>query len=181
MIPSTDTAESRILDLYGKCYMIYDDARCPWKTYKDNLPEFVREKPILDIGCGRDDGLAKILLRAGASSYHGVDIDSSAIAACKRDFPQHTFSCDDPRYVLAHLSEPHMMVSSGFFDLSIIDHRQYAQTLIQAIFKQTPVGWHTIHSSWNFSSWFHSSFKKEGFIPVRRGLDESFGIYRRRR
>ena len=182
------TQQDRVDEALKSCRRIDDDtvktfiAFC--KHYGHDLGYIVQGKPVLDIGCGKNGGLCDFVLEQGATSYTGVDIDAIAVNFSRCVEPRGTFIWDDPIHILSTLKEPHVVVSAAIFDPCILPDDAYNKKLIEAIVRQTPVGWHTAHWGGDLYE-FVRYFTNAGFIETSESLcintgykgRELFGVY----
>lgn len=158
--------ETRIKEVLSKCNNSYIDSTQFWPYYKESIRKYVAGQDILDIGCGRNGGLAKIVYELGAKSYTGIDIDHEFIEQSKKLTPNGEFICDDPIYVLDNIKTKPLIMSSGLFELDIVLlDRGYAKRLIKAIYNATAPGQVTIHT-YAYPDDFHETFLSEGFESV---------------
>ncbi|MCX6750310.1 MAG: hypothetical protein NTZ83_02550, partial [Candidatus Pacearchaeota archaeon] len=144
-----ETPQDRVDALLGdrfevKCSDFYDEARTPWLAvkdmFKDDLEKILSGKKVLEIGPGYDAGLSRMVFELGALSYLGVDINKDAVTTSRAKTPQGEFVFDDSLYIIKSLKEPHLIISSGVFDTTILRDRAYIEELVRAISDKTPSG-----------------------------------------
>jgi 2-polyprenyl-3-methyl-5-hydroxy-6-metoxy-1,4-benzoquinol methylase len=128
------------------------------------IMEILRCKNILDIGCGKEGGLAFLAERTKAASYTGIDIDNLSVEQAKSKYPQHTFIWDDPIFFIEKADREYTIVSTGLWDL--IRDETYRNALIDKIAQHTKKGEFTIHSSLNFTGKYLGLFLQRGFAEV---------------
>jgi len=167
-----------------KCSDFYDEARMPWllvsEMFKDDFKKIFSGKKVLEIGPGYDAGLSRMVFELGALSYLGVDINKDAVNTSRAKVPQGEFVFDDSLYIIKSLKEPHVIISSGVFDTTILRDRAYIEELVRAIYDKTPLGEFTLHSAGDFNKDFHEFFSQCGFQKWEREyLPIDFGIYRK--
>ncbi len=156
--------EIRIEEVSSKCNRHYQDGTEVWSHDKERIRKYIAGQDIIDIGCGRNGGLARIVYDLGVKSYTGVDIDEEFINSSKRQIPEGLFICDDPIYVLDNLETQPLIISSALFDQNIILlNREYELDLIKAIFNSTAPGQVTMHTAGYFHEEFHNTFLSQGF------------------
>ncbi len=173
------THAERMKSVLSKCSTFYNGSTEIWEQNKEFVQDIVNGKKILEIGCGYNGGLSRLLLSMGISDYIGIDINRTAIEQSKRLIPMGRFLWDDPIYIISSLEEPHIILSSHLMDDTIIPDRGYGRDLIRAISEKTQKGNHTIHWS-GFYKDFYQYFLDSGFEDFRQGLTEQFRIYRKK-
>ena len=99
----TDAADA-IIDLYERTAHAWDEARRRARP-KDEAPWIERflsiadpDLPILDLGCGSGEPIARDFLAAGRQVV-GVDSSPSMISICRDRFPSATWIVDDMRRI----------------------------------------------------------------------------------
>jgi len=93
-------------------------------------------KSVLDIGCGFGEFAKFLDKRYENVTYTGVDIVPEFIEEAKKNFPHHTFYCQD------FFNEPlttsfDVIIASGVLNSNVSDNMEYRQKAIKAMFEHT--------------------------------------------
>jgi len=178
---------SRINKVTKLCNLQYSNDTIAWTYTYGFIDNLVKDKDIFEIGYGYFGGLAEFVLKNGARSYVGVDIDPLAIKLSKEKMPEMNFLWEDPVYVLNNLKKFGLdgpdkeitCISSGVMDTSILKDPYYIADLINAIGKVTPIDGYSIHSGNMIRHDFNKYFRKAGFLPLNIDSADCFEVYRR--
>jgi hypothetical protein len=179
---------SRINNVNKLCNAQYANSTIVWTHNFDLTKDFIKNKDIFEIGYGYYGGLAEFVLKNGAKSYIGVDIDALAVRLSSEVMPEANFIWDDPVYILNNLNQFGLdgsdkritCISSGVMDISILKCPYYIQDLIKAIGKVTPIGGYSIHSANMIRHDFNKYFERSGFLPLNVDSADCFEVYKRK-
>lgn len=176
-----ENAKQRVEQALKSCRAIYDNLVHGFEhidEIRQMVGKIIQGKDVLDIGCGMEGGMCNFSLSLGARSYTGIDIELYHIIRSRSLFPQGKFILDDPIYVIQNWDKPQVVLSSAFFDTTIIRDLSYADKLIKVISDKTPKGSHTFHAAFNFYEDFNARFEQNGFTLSDKFCD--FCVYERK-
>ena len=121
-----DPASDQIVDLYERHARVWDLDRGKNLIERFWLDAFrtilVPDSPILDIGCGSGEPIARYLIEAG-HSLTGVDSSPSLIGLCHQRFPSQNWIVADMRRLDLGVRFGGILAWDSFFHLSHEDQR----------------------------------------------------------
>ncbi len=175
-----DECQQRLERARKACNTFPTDYRKIWTL--DPIPDIigpiVKGKNIIEIGYGRDGGLAEYFQNLGAGEYRGVDIDEEAFRQSLRHASgNRIYLLDDPVHVLksCNPAQESIIVSSAVLEDLIIKEGAYLRDLITAIVKQVKKGFPTIHLS-RYIEMMDPFFLDEGLV-VQKNTPEFLRVY----
>ncbi len=99
----------------------------------------LRDKRILDVGCGKGDMYPFLFKKFGNVDYTGVDIVPESLAYAAQKYPQATFYCRDLLEDVVDEKFDYTLIS-GVFNNSIPKSSEFLRELVTAAFKQCELG-----------------------------------------
>ena len=176
-----DDLQQRLRRARAACNMLSTDYRTNWtlEPKPELLKPLVKGQDIIEIGYGRDGGLAEYFKELGAGNYLGVDIDGEAFNQSQRYAARNrVYLLDDPIHVLNNnQNKQSIVVSSAVLEDLIIKDTGYLMDLIQAIARHVTKGTPTIHLS-GYIEAMNPLFANEGLMP-QKGCPEFLCVYER--
>jgi ubiquinone/menaquinone biosynthesis C-methylase UbiE len=121
-----NSSSTRIIDLYERNAAAYDADRGKSLFERGWLDRFrallTPGAPVLDIGCGSGEPIARYLIVCG-HAVTGVDSAPSLIELCKVRFPEQTWVVADMRKLALGVKFAGLLAWDSFFHLTAEDQR----------------------------------------------------------
>jgi SAM-dependent methyltransferase len=121
-------AAHHIIDLYERHAQTWDRIRSRRLVEQSWLDRFrqampVDDGPVLDIGCGCAEPMARYLIDTG-HSVCGIDSSAAMIALCQQRFPHHDWRVADMRELSLDQRYAGILAWDSFFHLTPEDQRR---------------------------------------------------------
>jgi hypothetical protein len=155
-------------------------SRCLEKGIIGGVEGIFHEKDVLEIGCGRDEGLSRFVMEHGARTYVGVDINEGYVKqsqALVRD-GRVKFIADEPGFIMSIFPGKYITISSGAMaDGAVIKANNYGQIIVRGIARTTRQGEYAIHQT---NPFFDELFLRYGFENVFPEIKTWTKVYRKK-
>lgn len=93
----------------------------------------IKDKTILDAGCGMGDALPFLYMKADNFNYLGMDINQSFIEIAKKRYDGHRFEIGDPFFGKVK-GKFDVVISSGVMNANIKNWKDVRQQMITSLF-----------------------------------------------